>query len=162
MGCILICFLNVPEKGITSKFYAKRYFGCWVKYKLPFAGFRANRRLVLYKTSIPSVWYSNELCHFRFGFKCYHILFKERLQNATDITYWISWKQTIHYNDVIMSVIASQISSPTIVYSSVYSTPLWHWCGLHWHGNHIIKRHNFSNTLRDVDMYSYMVYKQCW
>ena len=28
---------------------------------------------------------------------------------------------SIHYNDVIMSVIASQITSPTIVYSTVYS-----------------------------------------
>ena len=33
-------------------------------------------------------------------------------------TRWVTWK---HYNDVIVSAMASQITSPTIVYSTVYS-----------------------------------------
>ena len=35
--------------------------------------------------------------------------------------YWPITKWTLHYNDVIMGKIASQITSLTIVYSSVYS-----------------------------------------
>ena len=33
------------------------------------------------------------------------------------------WSNSIHYNDVIMSSLASQITSPTIVYLTVYSDP---------------------------------------
>ena len=34
---------------------------------------------------------------------------------------WVNWKHTAHYNDVIMITIASQITSLTVVYSTVYS-----------------------------------------
>ena len=43
-----------------------------------------------------------------------------------------------HYNDIIMGAIASQLTSLTIVYSTVYSTQIkenikalrhWPWCG---------------------------------
>ena len=34
---------------------------------------------------------------------------------------WVQWKRNIHYNDVIMSAMASQITSLTIVCSTVYS-----------------------------------------
>ena len=37
------------------------------------------------------------------------------------ITSVLSWQRIIHYHDVIMGAMASQITSPTIVYSSVYS-----------------------------------------
>ena len=36
-------------------------------------------------------------------------------------SYLTKWKSGLHYNDVIMGVIASQITSLTIVYSIVYS-----------------------------------------
>ena len=34
---------------------------------------------------------------------------------------WHSWHESSHYNDVIMTTIASQITSSTVVYSTVYS-----------------------------------------
>ena len=38
-----------------------------------------------------------------------------------DLKYTTLVKETLHYNDVIMNLIASQITSLTVVYSTVYS-----------------------------------------
>ena len=53
-----------------------------------------------------------------------NLLFKSNrlprfLSDLSDI--WLEYAQQYNYNDVIMNAIASQITSPTIVYSTVYS-----------------------------------------
>ena len=46
------------------------------------------------------------------------------LELITRYVFWFSWchcYMKYHYNDIIMSMMASQITSPMIVYSTVYS-----------------------------------------
>ena len=61
------------------------------------------------------MWY---ICIFPFcNFAFAHILLKENWRNAL----WKELARSAHYIDVIMTTVASQITSLTIVYSTVYS-----------------------------------------
>ena len=59
-------------------------------------------------------------CH-NHNLQCYHWLTKLALCMTILTFQWCTGALIIHYNDVIMSVMASQITSLTIVYSGVYS-----------------------------------------
>ena len=44
-------------------------------------------------------------------------------RNSVDLVLQLTWKECVHCNNIIMSAIASQMTSRMIVYSTVYSGP---------------------------------------
>ena len=56
-----------------------------------------------------------------FGFVYFREINLESSRNYSETTRWCVWVETSHYDDVIMGAMASQITSLTIVYSTVYS-----------------------------------------
>ena len=85
--------------------------------------FRADSRIALgqsryLRTTLTNLFFCQKIIEFQ---KQYHFMCSRHLVNTiSSLLYPIAWRWT-HYCDVIMDVMASQITSLAIVYSNVHS-----------------------------------------